>query len=169
MATATLHSQRARPRCCGRGLAWKALLEAGWHGFPASAATKRSEVAPRVSTPRPALLTGGKKVVRATPSFLALVRHGGGQRWTGVRPPFASPFSGSLSPQRSLAGRQSSRCGSRGGHIDHRRCALRTKTPTQAATTRKWCGAKSVPSHNVAQATTCSALYYAQAPLVFGR
>ena len=33
-------------------------------------------------------------VVRATPSFLALVRHGGGQRWTGVRPPFASPFSG---------------------------------------------------------------------------
>ena len=44
-------------------------------------------------------------VVRATPSFSALVRHGGGQRVTGVRPPFASPFSGSLSPQRSLAGR----------------------------------------------------------------
>ena len=22
------------PRCCGRGLAWKALLEAGWRGFP---------------------------------------------------------------------------------------------------------------------------------------
>ena len=75
MAAATLHSQRARPRCCGRGLAWKALLEAGWHGFPASAAAKRSEVAPRVSTPRPALLTGAKKVVRATPRFLALMRH----------------------------------------------------------------------------------------------
>ena len=33
-------------------------------------------------------------MVRATPSFSALVRHGGGQRGTGVRPPFASPFSG---------------------------------------------------------------------------
>ena len=27
------------PRCCGRGLAWKALWDTGWHGFPASAAT----------------------------------------------------------------------------------------------------------------------------------
>ena len=75
MATATLLSQRARPRCCGRGLARKALLEAGWHGFPASAATKRNEAAPPVSAPRPAHLTGEKKVVRATPRFLALMRH----------------------------------------------------------------------------------------------
>jgi len=40
LTTTTLHSQRASPRCCGRGLAWKALLEAGWHGFRASAATR---------------------------------------------------------------------------------------------------------------------------------
>lgn len=66
MATATLLSQRARPRCCGRGHALKALLEAVWHGFPASAATKLNEAAPRVSTPRRARRTGGKKVVRAT-------------------------------------------------------------------------------------------------------
>ena len=105
MATATLLSQRARPRCCGRGLAWKALLEAVWHGFPPSAATNRNEAAPPVSAPRPAHRTGGKKVVRAPPPFWPLVRHGGGQRGTGVRTPFASPFSGSLSPQRSLAGR----------------------------------------------------------------
>ena len=49
-------------------------------------------------------------------------------------------------PRGSLAGRQSNRCGSRGGHIDHRSCAMRTKTPTQAATTRTRCGSKRVPS-----------------------
>ena len=41
------------PRCCGRGLAWKALLEAGWRGFPASAATTvagRSPACPRLAT-----------------------------------------------------------------------------------------------------------------------
>jgi len=37
--TTTLLSERAPPRCCGRGLAWKALLDTGWHGFPALAAT----------------------------------------------------------------------------------------------------------------------------------
>ena len=67
------------PRRCGRGLAWKALLEAGWYGFRASAATRRSEAAPRVSLARPARRTGGKKVVRATPWFSALVRHRGGR------------------------------------------------------------------------------------------
>ena len=66
MATATLLSQRARPRCRGRGFAWKALLEAVWHGFPASAATKRNEAGPPVSAPRPAHRTGGKMVVKAT-------------------------------------------------------------------------------------------------------
>ncbi len=62
----------------------------------------------RVSPPRMARRGAAREremVVRATPSFSALVRHGGGQRGTGVWPPVASPFSGSLSPQGSLAGR----------------------------------------------------------------
>ncbi len=70
------------PLSCGRGLDWKAAVEAGWHGFPASAATKRSEAAPRVSAlPRAAAArrTGGKKVEGATPCFLALVRHRAGE------------------------------------------------------------------------------------------
>ena len=39
LTTTTLLSQRARPRCCGRGFAWKALWDTGWRGFPTSAAT----------------------------------------------------------------------------------------------------------------------------------
>ena len=48
MTTTTLLSQRAPPRCCGGGLAWKALLDTGWHGFPVSAATSVAGGAPRV-------------------------------------------------------------------------------------------------------------------------
>ena len=33
----------------------------------------------------------------ATPPFWPLVRRGGGQRWTGVRTPFASPLRGGRS------------------------------------------------------------------------
>ena len=116
MTTTTLHSQRASPRCCGRGLAWKALLEAGWHGFRASAAIKRSEAAPRVSLPRTArrgAAPGGGRSGESDPTFRPLVRHGGGQRGTGVGTPFAPPAGRSLSPQRSLAGRPSSRPASR--------------------------------------------------------
>ena len=43
--------------------------------------------------------TGGVLVVRATPPFLALVRHAGGQRGTGVGTPFAPLAGRSLSPQ----------------------------------------------------------------------
>ena len=72
LTTTTLHSQRAFPRCCGRGLAWKALLEAVSHRFPASAETKRSEAAPRVSldrTARRGAAPEGKEVEGATPVF----------------------------------------------------------------------------------------------------
>ena len=70
--TTTLHSQRASPRCCGRGLAWKALLEVGWHGFRAPVAKKRSEAAPRVSpslAPRRRGAPEEEEVVRATHVF----------------------------------------------------------------------------------------------------
>ena len=63
-------SERAEPLTAVVGaLPGKPYWRRGWHGFPASAATKRSEAAPRVSTPRRARRTGGKKVVRATPPF----------------------------------------------------------------------------------------------------
>ena len=42
--TPTLHSQRARPRCCGPGCARESALHRGWHGFPESSAVKRSAV-----------------------------------------------------------------------------------------------------------------------------
>ena len=54
LTTTTLLSQRASPRCCGGVVTWKSALDAGWNEFPASAATKRSDAAPRVSPPRPA-------------------------------------------------------------------------------------------------------------------
>ena len=41
------------PLRCGRGLSRNPASDAGQHGFPASAAEKRSEAAPRVSPPRP--------------------------------------------------------------------------------------------------------------------
>ena len=40
------------PRRCGPGCAWKALLDAGWHGFPGSSAAKRSAAPACVSPPR---------------------------------------------------------------------------------------------------------------------
>ena len=53
--------------------------------------------------------TRGMLVVRATPPFLPLVRHGGGHGWKpGWKPgqhPFAPLAGRSLSPQGSLAGR----------------------------------------------------------------
>ena len=91
LTTTTLHSQRARPRRCGWGLAWKALLEAGWHGFRASAAIKRSEAAPRVSALARRVVAPhleGEDVEGATPCFLALVRHERGQGRTGLRTPY---------------------------------------------------------------------------------
>ena len=42
------------PRRCGLGLPRNPASDAGRHGFPASAAEKRSEAAPRVSSSRPA-------------------------------------------------------------------------------------------------------------------
>jgi len=42
------------PRCCGLGRSRNAASDAGQHGFPTSAAERRSEAAPRVCPPRPA-------------------------------------------------------------------------------------------------------------------
>ena len=78
LAPTTPLSQRASPRCCGRGLAWKALLEAAWHGFPASAAT--TVAGRRLAWPRllPAPHREGEEVEGATLGFSALVRHRAG-------------------------------------------------------------------------------------------
>ena len=45
----TLFSQRAEPAPLWLGISEKATLDAGQHGFSASAAERRSEAAPRVS------------------------------------------------------------------------------------------------------------------------
>ncbi len=64
--------------------------------------------------------TGGMLVVRATPTLWPLVRHGGGQRWTGVGTPFAPPRGGRShhsDPWREGVRRLTIR----GRRIDHRR------------------------------------------------
>ena len=78
MTTKTLLSQRATPRCCGRGLAWKALWDKGWHGFPASAATTVAGGVRRVPAWPGAPHLEGEEVEGATPSFWPLMRHWGG-------------------------------------------------------------------------------------------
>ena len=84
------------------GLSRDAAADAGQHGFPAAAAKKRSEAAPRASPPSPGVTACRAREVlveRATPPFSALVRHGGRQKWTGVRTAFAPLAGRSLSPQ----------------------------------------------------------------------
>ena len=113
--TTTLHSQRASPRCCGRGLAWKALLEAGWHGFPASVAIKRIAAAPRVP---PLAQRGGAAYGRdeggESDPFFGAGAPPEGVKWATPWATRYPPGAGrSLSPQRSLRGRASSRPTSR--------------------------------------------------------
>lgn len=60
------------PRRCGLGLSRNAALDAGHHGFPASAADRRSEAAPRASPFRPARRRAAREgmlVEGATPVF----------------------------------------------------------------------------------------------------
>ena len=89
MTTTTLLSQRASPRCCGGGLAWKALLDTGWHGFPASAATS-------VAGRRLACSRLARRVARE------------GRRWR-ERPPASKA---GVAPSTVIpAGRRQTRCG----------------------------------------------------------
>ena len=98
LATTTLLSQSASPRCCGRGLARKALWETGWHGFPASAATtvagRRLACLALLGAPR----LEGEEVEGATPGFSALVRHRAGEM-VHAKVHHFPPFLGSLPPQ----------------------------------------------------------------------
>ncbi len=101
LTTTTLISQRAEPTPLWSGLSRNAASDAGRHGFLATVAEKQSEAAPRVS-PSPsatARRTRGVLVVRATPPFWPLVRHGGGKRVTGKTTPFPPLAGRSLSPQ----------------------------------------------------------------------
>ena len=100
MTTTTLLSQRASPRCCGRGLAWKALLDTGWHGFPASAATS-------VAGRRPACPRLARRVARE------------GRRWR-ERPPLFDRCcgTGERSPAHTVAHGKHSPRGGRSLHSD---------------------------------------------------
>ena len=87
------------PRCCGRGLAWKALWDAGWHGFPASAATTvagRCPACPRVGR---CAAPGGRGSGGSDPLVFGAGAPPG--RGDGARQssPFPPPFLGSLPPQ----------------------------------------------------------------------
>ena len=76
------------PRCCGRGLAWKALLEAGWHGFAASAAA--TVAGRRPACPPPARcgdVAQGRGAGGESDPFLALKRHRGGVGGPPLGPP----------------------------------------------------------------------------------
>ena len=92
----TLFSQRAEPAPLWLSASLKRCIRRGTTRISRVLCGKRSEAGPRVS-PFPGLTarrTGGVLVVRATPMFWPLVRHGGAQRGTGVRTPFDSPFWG---------------------------------------------------------------------------
>ena len=98
-------SEGAPPRCCGRGLAWKALLDAGWHGFPASAAT--TVAGRRLACPRVARCAapGGGGSGESDPRFLAAGAPRGRGKGDRGNDTLSPSRGGSLSPQRSPAGR----------------------------------------------------------------
>ena len=81
-------------RRCGRGLAWKALLEAVWHGFPASAATtvagRRPACPRRVVAPH----WRGRKWRERPPDFCRWCGTGEGKDGKGSGHPLPPPFGG---------------------------------------------------------------------------
>ena len=130
LTTTTLLSQRAPPRWCGRGLAWKALLDTGWHGFPASAATTvagRRPACPRLARRVVAPHGRGRKWRERPPPFWPLVRHraggGGAPLWSHHLPSPAGVAPSTLIP----AGRPSSRLGSRQRKSSRQQMALRPR------------------------------------------
>ena len=91
----TPFSQRAEPSLLWSGTFPKPRIRRGTTRISRVGCDKAKRVcASRVPLPPgvTARRTGGEKVVRATPMFWPLVRHGGGQRGTGVGTPFVSPF-----------------------------------------------------------------------------
>ena len=78
MATTTLLSQRAEPSPLWSRPCLESLVGSGLARIPLVGCDDRGGAAAGVSPPRPARHTRRVMVVRATPPFLALVRHRGG-------------------------------------------------------------------------------------------
>ena len=113
-------------RCCGRGLTWKALLVTGWHGFPRRRRQPWRRGARRAPPP-PCAAPGGGGSRGSDPIIFGAGAPPGRGKWATLKATIYPPLKGSLPPQRSLAGRPSSRPGSRGRRIEHRRCAAHTR------------------------------------------
>ena len=112
LTTTTLLSQRAEPSPVWSGIFPKRRIERGTTSISRVAGDKAkrgcaSRVPPSLGVT--ARRTRGVLVVRATPSFLALVRHERGVRWPGLWPPYP-PSKAGVAPSTVIpTGRTSSR------------------------------------------------------------
>ena len=95
---------KGAPSLLWSGLCLESLIGSGLARNPRVGCDDRGGAAAGVSPARRGAAQEGEEVVRATPTFWPLVRHGGGQRGTGVRTPLV-PLAGGRSHHRDPCGK----------------------------------------------------------------